>query len=77
MSFKDVGLRLEPQTLLAARDLRHGKRPAGSPLHDVRQHASISTRDAANSNSVFMDDPPSLALRRDRLAVATGWLAKP
>ena len=29
------------------------KRPAGSPLHDVRQHAGISTRDATNSNSVF------------------------
>ena len=23
-------------------DFRHGKRPAGSPLHDVRQHAGIS-----------------------------------
>jgi hypothetical protein len=51
MSFKDVGLRLEPQTLLAAHDLRHGKRPAGSPLHDVRQHVALSMREATNSDS--------------------------
>jgi hypothetical protein len=41
MSFKDVGLRLEPQTLLAAHDLRHvqttGRIPS-SRCQTTRRH---------------------------------------
>ncbi len=60
---------------LFTRDFRHGKQPAGSPLHDVRQHAGISTRDATNSNSVFHGRLFRFANSDCKIlfAVAFGW----